>query len=337
MRAHARRRGLALAAVVLLAACGGGQRSGNGQIAFMSEQADGDFDIWLMHPDGTGKHRLTADTEEKGLQSWSPDGRSIVFVREPVAGKADVYVSRPDGSGEHRLTRWGDVLRAGWSPDGKQLGVVRAGSGHTLYVIGADGSGARRLVSRFRVETPPTWSPDGSTIAVVRGPKVDSSTIELVDVRRGGATSLAAGESPSWSPDGRRIAFEQDGHLMVVDADGGHATRILRKYLGFSPRWSPDGKRIAFETVGNFFALLDRNLVAIAVVDVDGSHRRVVARDAVDVPPVWSPDGTKVLYSKTPYKGNADIYVADLGGGKSVRLTDAPGVEVLPVWQAVRG
>jgi Tol biopolymer transport system component len=51
------------------------------KIAFVSSQADGKGDIWIMNPDGSGQDRLTdlPDTFDY-YPSWSADGRTIVFA-----------------------------------------------------------------------------------------------------------------------------------------------------------------------------------------------------------------------------------------------------------------
>jgi Tol biopolymer transport system component len=50
------------------------------RIAYVSGKADGNGDIWLMNPDGTGKMRLTKRDETADyFPSWSPDEEYIVF------------------------------------------------------------------------------------------------------------------------------------------------------------------------------------------------------------------------------------------------------------------
>jgi Tol biopolymer transport system component len=50
------------------------------RIAYVSGKADGNGDIWLMNPDGTGKIRLTERDETADyFPSWSPDEEYIVF------------------------------------------------------------------------------------------------------------------------------------------------------------------------------------------------------------------------------------------------------------------
>ena len=55
----------------------------NGRIAFDSDRAGGDPDIWTMNPDGSGLVNLTADSggaDERA--SWRADGRKIAFMSD---------------------------------------------------------------------------------------------------------------------------------------------------------------------------------------------------------------------------------------------------------------
>src|SRR3954470_6505125 len=69
----------------------------------------------------------------------------------------DVYVSR--GAAETRLTTGGGYSRPRWSPDGKQIALLKAGQ---LWTMNAAGSGRRRLTPRPAAG--PSWSPDSKSI-----------------------------------------------------------------------------------------------------------------------------------------------------------------------------
>jgi TolB protein len=66
--------------------------------------------LWLVHPNGTGLHRLTRNPNGKfdwASSSFSPDGTMIVTARLPgvgAAGNADVYVMNADGTGLQNVT-----------------------------------------------------------------------------------------------------------------------------------------------------------------------------------------------------------------------------------------
>jgi TolB protein len=89
--------------------------------------------IWLVHPDGTGRHRVTHDFGGSGKwlrAAFSPNGQKITAARTNGVGKAgnaDVYVMNIDGSGLQNITRstqwestpdWGrvDLPRQGATP-----------------------------------------------------------------------------------------------------------------------------------------------------------------------------------------------------------------------------
>jgi Tol biopolymer transport system component len=56
----------------------------DGSITYVSSEADGKGDIWLMEPDGSGKTRLTErDDTYDYFPSWSADGKYIVFSSSP--------------------------------------------------------------------------------------------------------------------------------------------------------------------------------------------------------------------------------------------------------------
>ena len=90
--------------------------------------------------------------------SWSPDGERLVF-----GGNGSLYIAHRTGRGARRLTPKNlpvDFLFCdpSWSPDGRWIAFL-GGRTHDLYVIGADGTGLRRLMKTAAREGSPSWLP----------------------------------------------------------------------------------------------------------------------------------------------------------------------------------
>ncbi len=62
--------------------------------------------IYLIHPDGTGRKQLThfKDSTHVASSTFSPDGRWIAISKGPEGGNIDVYVMRLDGTNMRRVT-----------------------------------------------------------------------------------------------------------------------------------------------------------------------------------------------------------------------------------------
>ena len=135
---------------------------------------DGNWNIYVMNPDGSGQTRLTNNPAADSWPSWSPDGRRITFISsrdDPDPNDddriVDIYVMNADGSGQTRLTNssaWHSLPR--WSPDGHRIAFQSyRDENWEIYVMNADGSGLTRLTDNSAVDGRPSWSPDAQRIA----------------------------------------------------------------------------------------------------------------------------------------------------------------------------
>jgi Tol biopolymer transport system component len=204
-----------------------------------------------------------------GAQSpaWSPDGSLLAFVGgQNVADQSflsvgvDLYVASSNASAFRRLTH-DDAREAApdWSSDGRRLVFVRGtglGNRSSLWVVGADGSGRRRL-TYGNVDVQPAWSSHGDVIAFVRITARGESGVWLVRPDGTGLRRLPAVApgltDPRWSPDGSRLLLTDGKRLFTVRPDGRGRRTIARLTTDArsgvedpQPDWSQDGRWIAF-------------------------------------------------------------------------------------------
>jgi Tol biopolymer transport system component len=154
------------------------------------------------------------------------------------------------------------------SPDASRVAFSSNLEGEfSIYVVGVDGGGLRRLTDGPGDDSEPAWSPDGSRIAFVRGFDATGSGVVVltcispgdiltVGVDDGAAevnlTQGAGGTDPAWSPDGKRIAFASDRagsyDIYTMSSEDGRGVRRLTEdeTAEADPSWSPDGAWIAY-------------------------------------------------------------------------------------------
>ena len=114
----------------------------------------------------------------------------------------------------------------------------------------------------------------------------DGSTIRML-------TTTPGDSSPAWSPDGTKLAFVDNGKLLVINGDGSGRRELPTStgYVNASPSWSPDGAKIAFSVYG------DNGSDIFALDLASGAQTAVLTAPTNDSWPAWSPDGTDIAFS----------------------------------------
>src|SRR6266851_1308075 len=105
--------------------------SGKGWILFSALTEKGNWDLFIMRPDGSHRRNITntPDFNEVGGR-FSPDGKKILFRRVATSIKlhhdywgrlGQFVVAGSDGSNPVIYGQPGEFPWASWSPDGKQV------------------------------------------------------------------------------------------------------------------------------------------------------------------------------------------------------------------------
>ena len=264
----------------------------NGLIVYGQEVVPDHYQLFTIEPDGSGRQQITRGAPGATNPDWAPNGRTIVFGLER-ATTAGIAVVAPGGGNVHVLTPKGFQGQPSFSPDGKSIAYEREERGNGVWIMRANGKGARRLTrnpfnanGECGCDTDPNFSPDGRWISFVRIKK-DHVLHALFAVRPNGKGlhqitpySWEVGIKHDWSPDGKRILlttnadFVKPGtsaNMVTIRPDGSDMTAITRFTDGttnaFAGSFSPDGQQIVFR-------LEEGDTYSLAVADADGKNLR---------------------------------------------------------------
>lgn len=147
-------------------------------IAFVAFSSEGDrHDIHIVGRDGSGLKNLTGglSKDKKLAPAWSADGKSITYVESKGYAlnlrSIDVESGKVSKVTEDASATFANAV---WSPDGRRIAYVSSPAGNAvdkargdIYVMNADGSGAKNLTANPDEDNYPAWSADGNSIYFV--------------------------------------------------------------------------------------------------------------------------------------------------------------------------
>lgn len=238
------------------------------KIVFSSNR-DGNLEIYLMNPDGSGVVRLTDHPTRDYDPVWSPTGEQILFVSHRD-GVRDLYLMNANGRNIEKVFKSAvDRSEPTWSPDGERFAYLRYNEA-TLYIAHINKRQEIPVAKTGKFGGYPAWSPDGETIAFTFSPKAPKGPVLRGDLP-GYPLILISPQGqkrkeilpkpqlrltrPTWSPSGDQIAFAEDpwmageqGTIHVVNPDGSDMKAVVPKGSGADrPAWSPRGDELIYE------------------------------------------------------------------------------------------
>jgi len=261
------------------------------KIAFSSNR-DGNDEIYVMNPDGSGQARLTNDAGSDLHPSFSGDETRITFS-STRNGNSEIYVMNLDGSDPLRLTNSAaNDSQPSFSRDGLKI-VFRSNrdGNDEIYSMTATGGNVTRLTNNSVADSEPSFSPAGNRVLYESLDGTGNRDLYLMNAADGGSvtrlTTVAAADlGGNFSRNGTRIVFTSarngNNEIYVMNADGTAQTRLTSNaFSDTEPFFSPDGTKIAFET--------DRDGNAeIYSMNADGTNQsRLTTNSTGDNAPDW--------------------------------------------------
>ena len=269
------------------------------KILFTSSR-DGNYEVYIMNPDGSEQINLTQHRANDLNAVWSPTGDQILFVSDRDGGVRDLYLMDPSGSNVRRVfTRKRKSYRDSptWSPDGNQIAYVHLNWNAVKFHIYVATLGEQKE-ERVAEGRHPAWSPSGTEIAYMSY-IVDTRRVALIDPHTRRQKHLLSRKAtpwqnhPFWSATGSKLAFSWNKNPL--------------------PRLLP----------GDRFPSVWLDKETIYIVNSDGTDLRELLDEAGPRAqyPVLSPDGKEVLYTQE-INGRLQIFKLDVQSATRTQLTN---------------
>jgi len=306
----------------------------HGWIAYSAVTARGDWDLFLMRPDGTKRRDIsnTAEFSEVGPR-FSPDGRRLLYRRLASTVKFNhdnwgalgaLVLAKSDGSNPEVLGNNGELLWASWSPDGRQIATLKKTG---IEFVDIASRSVVRQMDRKGIYQQLFWSPDGEWLTGPANAYGAQWTVVRMNAHSGEVNAVNTYQNctPDWFPDSKRIIFSS---RPANQSDDGSAPASAKKEAeyGWTQLWMANG---------------------------DGSGKQLVY--AEEGRHVYggevSPDGRYVLFTSTSKDGGdgneagATIYLMSLRDAPIIRgknpalrhlypkANDGPVLTLAPGWE----
>ena len=262
---------------------------------------------------------LTSDPGAEWGATFSTDGSQVAYSwNGPEQDNFDIYVQVVGSGSSLRLTTdpaWDG--RPVWSPDGRQIAFIRAGSATpSIYLMSPLGGRERRVLENAGLAwSVLAWGPEGKSLIFGVAESADSGIslfqhfLESGEKRRltTPPPGMISGDLfPSVSPDGKTLAFARgtraQREIYLLPLNGGE-TQVLSPQGGasYGLAWTPDSREIVYSWSPSLGA--PRSLRRVAV---EGGEARPLPGFSGGGDPAISLGGNRLAYESVSY--DADIW-----------------------------
>ncbi len=322
-----------------------------GWVAFAARSEKGDWDLFVMRPDGSALRNITNTPDaNEAYPLFSPNGKRLLYRQlkrdEMIDGnnygaQGRLMFAKSDGTDPQPFGQPGEYPWASWSPDGQRIACLDI-KGISFVDLETKKVAGKQPREGFFQQM--TWSPDGKTLSGVSNGFGTAWSVAAMDIASGKPRAISSQDccTPDWFPDGRHLIFSkrpgQWTQLWMADPQGRNP-RLLYAEDGrhiYGGRVSPDGKYALF--TGNInedgdpgnsgapMALM--RLTDAPLIGGDGEalrkqHPQAKAGPVLTLPIGWEPCWTA---SETPGGETAkdDATKHDAANDQAAKETDVP-------------
>ncbi len=235
-----------------------------GWIVFSAATEDGDWDLFLIRPDGSDRRQIT-DTRrynEAGAK-FSPDGSRLLYFQMPDTEKVDnntyglyeLVIAGSDGSDPE--VYGSDFPWASWGPDGSQIACLDKKG---IRIVDLATRRVVRQIPRSGIVQQLVWSPDGKWFTGTANGLGVAWTVGCLNAETGRIHAVSETDryncTPDWLGDSAHVIYSRGivpgepgwAQLWVAKVDGTekqllYAERGRHLYGGCV---SPDGAYVLF-------------------------------------------------------------------------------------------
>lgn len=236
-----------------------------GPIAFASTR-DGNYEIYMINPDGTGEVRLTKNDYDDFYPALRWDGKQVAFSSSVASRKGppqkDIFIMDIATRKTKRMTNTPeDKITLNWSPDGKKIAYARYVMGQPeIFVLDLATEASTRITYDPGEDLNPTWTSDSKYILFSsdRDDTVNVAGERLFGIYMVDAEGKTESKqliykarftmgSPSVSPDNKWVAYQfqrDDWNWMYVGIQStvnpkDSYTLVKNIYFNRNPIWKP--------------------------------------------------------------------------------------------------
>ena len=255
-----------------------------GWIAYSAQTTHGDWDLFLMRPDGSERRPLTTtpDFNEAGVR-FSPDGTRILYYRmsktnavdNNTYGTFDLVLA--DSNGSNPVVFGPNFPWASWGPDGRQLACLLPSG---IQIVDVATRKTVRTLPRQGIVQQLGWAPDGHAFIGTANGLGQFWNIGCLPDAPGKITAISETDryncTPDWCPDSRHIVYsrgiipKQGGRaeLWIANNDGTERKMLYaeegRHIYGAGP--APDAKYLLFTRSVEDLGAVGKSQTTMAVI-----------------------------------------------------------------------